>query len=315
MEKPVKDLYIDADSILHQCVAPQDKRLYRCTHIPSGRLKEWEKKVDVNSFIDSWVAANPQKRSVEDFKVEQVVKFVGSLKAAQIAFAGKVEAIKEAVAKHSKFDKTFVCIGGPSNFRKSVEAKFVEYKAQRISTNPTVFDDLVTFVKQQYADFCIVSDNEETDDVVIRAAFSGNIVACMDKDIVANCTGWLYNYNKEEWKYNSDKDRWMKFCQQMLEGDKSDNIPGVEKLSDEVKQKYGITTNGVGDATAEKLLSGCATEKEAWGRVIEAYSSSPVSTEEWKERMQENAFFLWMCREKGQMFDLRDYLKGFGIDY
>jgi hypothetical protein len=265
--------------------------------------------------VNNWVSELPHKRSVEDFTWEQRVSFTGSLLAAQLAFVGKVEAIKEAVAKHAQYDKTYVCIGGPLNFRKSVKAKFVEYKAQRTSNKPTVFDDLVKFVKQQYADFCIVSDNEETDDVVIRAAFSGNIVACMDKDIVANCVGWLYNFSTEEWKYNSDEDRWKKFCQQMLEGDKADNIPGVKKLSREVQEKYGVGTSGVGPVAAEKLLDGCNTEKEAWERVIEAYSSSPVSPEQWKERMQENAFFLWMCREKGQMLNLKDYLKGLGIEY
>ena len=162
-------------------------------------MKNFSKKADGVTWVNNWVGESPHKRSVEDFTWEQKVSFTGSLLAAQIAFVGKVEAIKEAVAKHAQYDKTFVCIGGPSNFRKSVEAKFVEYKAQRTSTKPTVFDDLVKFVKQQYADFCIVSDNEETDDVVIRAAFSGNIVACMDKDIVANCVGWLYNFSTEEW--------------------------------------------------------------------------------------------------------------------
>ena len=300
---------------MHQCAAPQDERLYRCLHVPSGRVKHWKDKASVTGFIDEWVAGSPKKRSVDDFSVEQVLHYTGSLKAAQIAFAGKVEAIKEAVSSHSKFGKTFVCIGGPHNFRKSVSAKWVEYKAQRVAPKPTVFDELARWVRHNYGDQCLVSENEETDDVVVRAAFAGNIVACMDKDIVANCVGYLYNYNKDEWKFNSDEDRWMKFCQQMLEGDASDNIPGVLKISNEVKERYGIKGNGVGPVAAEKLLDGCNTEKQAWQRVIEAYSSSPIDTEQWKERMQENAFFLWMCREKGQMFVLEDYLKGFGIVY
>lgn len=309
------DLYIDADSILHQCAAPQDERLYRCLHLPSGRVKDWKDKASVTKFIDEWVAGIPQKRSVDDFSVEQVLHYTGSLKAAQIAFAGKVEAIKEAVSRHSGFGKTFVCIGGPHNFRKSVYAKWVEYKAQRVAPKPTVFDELARWVRHNYGDQCLVSENEEADDVVVRAAFAGNIVACMDKDIIANCVGYLYNYNKDEWKFNSDEDRWMKFCQQMLEGDTSDNIPGVLKISNEVKERYGIMGNGVGPVAAEKLLDGCNTEKQAWERVIEAYSSSPIDTGQWKERMQENAFFLWMCREKGKMFNLKDYLKGLGIVY
>ena len=185
------DLYIDADSLLHQCASPQDTRYWACTHTPSKRVKHFGKKADGATWVSNWVAESPHKRSVDDFAWEQKVSFTGSLLAAQLAFVGKVEAIKEAVAKHAQYDKTHVCIGGPLNFRKSVEAKFVEYKAQRTSVKPTVFDDLVKFVKQQYGESCIVSDNEETDDVVIRAAFSGNIVACMDKDIVANCVGWL----------------------------------------------------------------------------------------------------------------------------
>lgn len=89
----------------------------------------------------------------------------------------------------------------------------------------------------------------------------------------------------------------------------------MKKLSKALQEKYSIATSGVGPVAAEKLLDGCKTEKQAWERVIEVYSSSPVSPERWQERMQENAFFLWMCRERGQMFNLKDYLKGIGIVY
>ena len=315
MEKPTKDLYIDADSWLYKCGFKQDERSWKCTHPPTGRVMFCDKKKEPNQRNKEWVARKPDKRSLDDFVWEEVLLHTGSLESAQKMFMSKVEYTVNGVGKHVNVRNVFICIGGEKNFRKDFPAKWVKYKDGRSSVRPTVFDDLRRWIKDSYKSKCIVSDNEETDDVVVRAGFAGGVVACQDKDIPANCVGWLYNYDKDLFWYNSDKDRWCNFCTQMLVGDSIDKIPGVEKLSDEVKQKYGITNNGVGDATAEKLLSGCATEKEAWERVIEAYSSSPVSTEEWKERMQENAFFLWMCREKGQHFVLKDYLKGLGIDY
>ena len=272
-------------------------------------------KADITCLIKEWVAREPDKRSLDDFVWEEVLHHVGSLEKAKESFLSKVEATVSGVSKHASVSNVFVCIGGEKNFRKDFPAKWVEYKGGRSSIRPTVFNALREWVVSMYKDKCIISDNEETDDVVVRAGYAGNVVACQDKDIPANCVGYLYNYDTDEWWYNTDDERWYNFCTQMLIGDSIDKIPGVKALSNEVKERYCIKGNGVGPVAAEKLLNGCNTEKQAWQRVIEAYSSSPIDTEQWKERMQENAFFLWMCREKGQMFVLEDYLKGLGIVY
>ena len=48
-------------------------------------------------------------------------------------------------------------------------------------------------------------------------------------------------------------------------------------------------------------------------RVLEAYRLS--WPDDWKQRLQDMCFFLWMRREEGEMFELTKYLDNIGVDY
>jgi uncharacterized protein (UPF0335 family) len=253
---------------------------------------------------------------MDDFEIEPRREYVGSVTKALESFTEQVERIAEDVRRtFQTVANVYVCIQGEGNFRKTVQPKYVQYKAQRVEERPTCFAALKEKIKKHYKNACLVIDDEETDDFVVRACYSGAVVAHKDKDIVANSVGWLYNWDKQEvgvW-YNSDEMRWKKFLEQVIAGDKADNIPGIETLDDSLYAKYSIRkSSGVAEKTAAALLQGVLTEREGWFRVIEAYSVT--HPDDWKERLQENAFFLWMCRYKGQRFELATYLQGFGIN-
>ena len=311
-EKPTA-LYIDADSLVIAHSVVQDGRYVFVTHTPTGRTTEWSTVTEAKKWIKEWVAEKPHKRSLDHFELDPRREYVGSASFALKGFVGQVDSIIRDVKKaFPSVENVYVCIQGEGNFRKEIASKFVQYKANRAEERPTCFVELKERIRKHYRNACIVIDGEETDDFVVRACYSGAVVAAIDKDIGSNTVGWLYNWKDQSLRYNTDEMRWKQFLSQMLTGDASDNIPGVEKLHEDVREKYGIKTSGVGEKTAEKLLNGVLTERDGWIRVIEAYSTS--HPDDWKDRMQDNAMFLWMCRYKGQQFSLATYLQGFGIN-
>ena len=71
------------------------------------------------------------------------------------------------------------------------------------------------------------------------------------------------------------------FYQQILTGDKADNIVGL----------YGI-----GPKKSEKLLEHCETEEDLWKAVVEAYDGD-------LDRIVENARLLWLRRYPEQIWE------------
>lgn len=311
MNKTTKDVYIDADSILYQCAGVQDNSFYTLKHTKSGNSKKFKNKKEVVEWIDNWVGDNPDKRSKEDFIIEKCKELSGSIESAINLFRVKVRSITDGISAVYNIGSVFICLQGSTNFRKDLLSKWTVYKANRVEEKPLLFSSLHKSVIDSWGMQCIVSDYEETDDVVVRAGNAGNVVAFIDKDIVANTVGDLYNYNSGELFYNSDESRWRMFCTQMLIGDNSDNICGIGHLGESTKQFYGVSNRGCGKVTAEKILSSVSSEKEAWVSIIAAYSDS--HPDDWADRMRETSTFLWMCRTKGEKFSLDTYLSKFDI--
>lgn len=300
-----KLLYIDADTLIVASAAKEEQNRCLARHLPTGREKLFESKTEFNA----WLKENPKWKK-EDFEFDNIKELIGNIKFACHSFKLKLQNILDAVP-HKDF---FVCIQGEGNFRKAIDAKYVQYKAQR-SEKPLLFQELYDWVKVKYKHRCIVIDGEETDDFVCRKANEGHIVAFCDKDIPANCVGYLFNYNKPEEGvfFNTDESRWSKYWTQVLVGDSIDNVDGILKLADQTKLDYNIKTKGVGAATAEKILKGCVSEKEAAERVLEAYLLA--YPEDGFERMQEMCLFLHMRRHEEEIFDLASYLNKLGVDY
>lgn len=300
-----KLLYIDADTLIVSSAAKEEQNRCLAKHLPTGREKLFESKTEFNA----WLKENPKWKK-EDFEFTNIKELTGNIKFACHSFKLKLQNILDAVP-HKDF---FICIQGEGNFRKTIKAKYVQYKAQR-SEKPLLFQELYDWVKVKYKHRCIVIDKEEVDDFVCRKANEGHIVAYVDKDIPANCVGYLFNYNKPEGGvfFNTDESRWNKYWTQVLVGDNIDNIDGILKLADQTKLDYNIKTKGVGAATAEKILKGCASEKEAAERVLEAYLLA--YPEDGFKRMQEMCLFLHMRRYEEEMFDLASYLNKLGVKY
>lgn len=303
-----KLLMIDADTLLYSSAAKEEVNKCLAKHIPTGREKLFESKTEFNNWLK--LSAKWRKEDFEFTVVKELVNPDNGIRFACASFKKKVENIVEAVDAKDYF----VCIQGEGNFRKTYPAKYVQYKAQR-GDKPLLFQELYDWVQVKYKHRCIVVNGEETDDFVVRAILAGHVGACADKDLFANASGLFYNYMKPElgvfeW---TDEQRWQKYWWQVLRGDVGDNIDGIVQLAKSTKELYGITTKGVGDATADKILAGCSSEKEAAERVLDAYLKA--WPEDGYERVKEMCFFLHMRRYEGEMFDLDEYLKKIGVKY
>ncbi len=309
-----KLLVIDADTILYASAAQQQLNKCLATNLEHGSQRLFESK----TLFNTWAKENNRDKINYSFETISEVKPDAEPRFAFQAIKQKVDKIIEAAG----CEDFVVCIEGEGNFRKDFQSKFVDYKGHR-TAKPLLFEECRDFFIKKYKKRVVVSEGRETDDTCnIMAWDSYNkgvdlkdkekcnvVLAYCDKDLAANSRGWLLNYNKLETGifWNDGFTQAYNFATQLLTGDIADNIPGIEKLSKITKDHFGIKVEGVGPATAKKLLADCKTEQGLASRVFECYSA--MYEDDWNERLDENGFFLYLLRSDTDKWDLSKYLK------
>ena len=313
-----KLLVVDADTILHASSAQQQLNKCLATNIEYGSQRLFESKTAFNKWLET---KEDRTKDMYTFETVSEIKPDAEPRFAFQSIKQKVDKIVEAAG----CDDFVVCIEGEGNFRKDFASRFVDYKGQR-SAKPLLFEECRDFFLKKYKEKVILSEGRETDDTCNILAWESYrkgleakdtskcdvVLAFCDKDLAANSRGWLLNYNKLEngifW--NDSFTQAYNFATQLLTGDTADNIPGIEKLSKITKEQFGIKVEGVGPATAKKVLADCKTEAELAARVFECYSAMYGEEEGWDERLDENGFFLYLLRHEKDEWDLNRYLKG-----
>jgi DNA polymerase I len=190
-------------------------------------------------------------------------------------FENSVEAVKTRFGDDLTY-KAFLT--GSNNFRKEISES---YKGNRKAEKPVMLSLAREYILDNY--ICELTEGEEADDAIAIQAtrlYPHAVIVSIDKDFKqVPCK--LYNPTKREW---SDVEPWeglVFFYQQLLMGDRADNIIGV----------YGL-----GPAKAAKLLVGCKTEGEMWKRCVEAYKGDT-------ETARMNGKLLWLRREENQVWE------------
>lgn len=315
-----KTLFVDFDSPIVAAASMCEKKRCVAIHNFTGKERLFDSKTHFNTWIKQQT-----DQTKDDFHFRESPIVVKDSSVAFSMISNKVDEILQAV----EFDEWFLCIQGDTNFRKDRPSVYVDYKGQR-GDKPILFKECVDYVKRKYKKNLIISDGEETDDVVNKLAWKSYRIACetkkksdapyiigyIDKDIIANGRGLFINYNKLDegihWvnEFNQAHGFWI----QTLMGDTIDNIGGIMKLSDFIINKYGLRkSKGCGLVAATKILEGAKTEKEMARRVVQCYKKS--WGKEWYKCLDENAFHLYLRREDDEMFVLSDYLDGLGVKY
>lgn len=198
---------------------------------------------------------------------------------------------------------------GQGNYRESV-CKSTVYKGNREGVAKPVHHEAVKdhLINVHGAK---VIDGAEADDycgVVGYLGHRGKYKTCavsIDKDFL-NVPMTFYDFVKNEWHVQSLEEANKFLWQQILTGDKVDNILGLENVSNGFREKYGLSKRkGVGPATAKEILKGCNDENSRFERVKEAYQSWYEDC--WRERLQEAGKLIYIQREKGKIWDVSWY--------
>ena len=125
------------------------------------------------------------------------------------------------------------------------------------------------------------ADNEEADDLIAIAMTENpdSIILSTDKDF-DQLPGRHYNPTKQELYTVSEEDATRFLYEQILTGDRVDNIIGLK---------------GVGPVKAKKALAGLDTELEMFNKCVEMYED--------EARVIENARLLFLRRKPGQIWE------------
>jgi 5'-3' exonuclease len=169
---------------------------------------------------------------------------------------------------------------GKDNFRKVANP---EYKANRKDKEPPRWlQQCRQFLVSEWN--AIVSDGCEADDLlgIVQSNAPQTMIASLDKDLLM-IPGWHYNWLHSNKTYTAPFEGIKTFYKQMLIGDISDNIRGVEKI---------------GKVKAAKLLDNIETEQELLDIVFDLYNEDA-------QRFFMNAQCLWIMQNEEETWGHR----------
>lgn len=169
---------------------------------------------------------------------------------------------------------------GKNNFRKKINT---EYKANRKDTVPPVYlQECREYLVENHK--AIISNGCEADDLLGLNQTQESVICSLDKDLLM-IPGNHFNWTKLEFTHVKPLDGIRTFYKQMLIGDRSDNIFGVNKI---------------GPVKAEKLIEHLDDEQEMFDVVYNLYNDS--------KRFVMNANCLWIWRNTNELWQDRHNL-------
>lgn len=151
------------------------------------------------------------------------------------------------------------------------------YKANRIQPKPKYLKICKEFLVAQWRS--VSQSKLEADDLLGINQSNETIICSIDKDLL-QVPGQHYNFVKKEFTTVTEQLGLFNFYYQLLVGDRTDNISGVD---------------GIGDKKARRLLEGCTTEDEYFDTVREAYNNDDL--------MYLYGRLLWILREEGGIWN------------
>lgn len=278
-------------------------------------VKEMDENGDPVRFVKG-------EEGVEFEKIAEVIDDLGF----DIISRGKsaIKASIQNIVRATGADEFVALVQGPNNFRYDV-ATIQEYKGNR-PPKPLLVNDLKEWVMKAFPLNAIRSDGEESDDIISRYGWEAwanrnnpdhptTILAHIDKDI-DQVPGRHYNFNKKEFYDITPEEGCYNFLLSVLEGDRSDNIPGLQELphhpdcDKSVGQLLGVSKTkktAVGKKTAQNLLAIGKTPFEWWCIVVWCYKAQ--YGDKWLDVLTENCQLLYLRRRENEMYDVESVLK------
>ena len=288
-------LHIDFDTPIFANAAVVSKDVCQVEHKTSGRKKTYKNFDEFSNWLN--LPENFMYK-LSDFNIP-VIGF---------AIHGLNKQLKEMVSHGWVSDYTLY-VGGDTNFRKDL---YPDYKGNR-AKSPAMRKVLFNYVVSKYKDKVVVSDGEEAEDACLSKVLEdidSNVCGYCDKDLTTQ-SAYFFNYKKQEKGvfFIDEKKAFFNLCCQLLHGDSTDNIFGIDFITDELRQAFKIKTKSIGAATAEKLLNDVQYDKRLMkARIAEIYKLSYGA--EWKKRLQFTGSLVFISKRPKEYFSVDKFLRG-----
>lgn len=174
-------------------------------------------------------------------------------------------------------EHSWLIISGDTNFRKEL-ATIKPYKGNRKNERPKYYKEIREYMLSIGAE---LTEGIEADDKVAHLQMrhpEDTCIVTIDKDLNM-IPGWKFNPTKETFNYVTDTQAYINFFRQMLEGDTTDNIPGIK---------------GIGPKGAAKAIPDDSSPSKCIEVVRRTYQEAYKGTAE--EALIEVAGLLWIQR-------------------
>lgn len=180
-------------------------------------------------------------------------------------------------------------LSGPTNFRNQV-ATLQPYKGNRLnSRKPIFYNELREYLIDKWD--AIVTDNMEADDLLGQMQWTqpDTCIVSQDKDM-KTIRGHHYNWVKKKHFKLTETDANLFLLWQVIQGDRTDNIPGLK---------------GYGEKTATKIIRECNKDISQVKRTIKALYQKQFGNK-WQSALHEVTTLLFILREPGKTY--ADYI-------
>lgn len=232
---------IDGDVLLYRNLFAAEHKNYLIEH---NGIKEFASKKELNEYTK---ANNCAEATVwQDHQVEPLQFALSNIRNSLDSIRSKLKTTEETIF-----------LSGGNNFRYRI-ATVRPYKIDRDPAHkPVYLQEGREWLCSKYG--ATITDGIEADDALgIEACVDpqNSTIVTNDKDL-KQISCWHYNWTKAEAPvYISPKQAKMWFYSQLLTGDATDSIPGVE---------------GIGPVTASKILEKIKTPQEAEAIILKKY--------------------------------------------
>ena len=185
--------------------------------------------------------------------------------------------------------------GKEGNYRYKI---YPAYKANRTQPRPRHYQFLKEYILQNYKSSIAIG--QEADDAlgIEQCVLYGggtydedspppSIICSIDKDLL-QIPGMHFNFVKGEFKYVSEWEGIKHFWNQVLQGDRADNIPGIP---------------GIGPVKAGRILSDAETEEDLLLATREKYIDT-YGEEEWEDKMLLAGRLLYIRKKEDEAWQI-----------
>jgi DNA polymerase-1 len=218
-----------------------------------------------------------------DADKERIEEMLAAVDYTHIALHNVKSVMEHLTERFSSNYRAFIYDGG--NFREAL-ATLKAYKGNRDKKHkPKYYREIKDYLVERWKAELV--SGQESDDALGIAQYTapaGTTVICSNDKDMKMIPGYHYNWVKEELEFVNEEEADLMLFWQMLVGDSTDNIPGI---------------NRIGEKTATKLIAECNSVQDAQKLVTDLYAKQ-YGNELGTMYYNEISNLLWIRREPNQ---------------